>query len=199
MCGSSVIDVDASMMPSFLKGSWSTADITAALSWASGAVEAYCERDFAYKADDVVLVDPFPVRRSAQLPNPPVVAVKSVEAWMRNATGSMSWQALTNYRWTVDGLLYDTTGEPGTDVSALPSWPTAPRGLRVTYTHGFVEIPQPVIDATIKAAAGYLANPFGNTRRRVGEVESAWSETLVQQGLIDQTLLAPYRLITIVR
>lgn len=187
------------MMPSFLKGARSNADIDAALSWASGVVEAYCERDFSYKVNDVVLVDPFPVKRSAQLPNPPIISVTSVEGWMRDTTGAMSWQTLTNWRWTGDGLVYDTTGEPGTDVSALPSWPTAPKSLRVTYTHGFADTPQPVVDATIKAAAGYLANPFGNTRRRVGDVESDWAVTLLQQNLIDETLLAPYRLITIAR
>lgn len=194
-----MIDVDASQMPPFLKGSASTTDVEAALSWASGAVEAYCERDFTYKANDVVLVDPFPARRSAQLPNPPVTAVTLVEGYMRNINGAMSWQTLTNYRWTADGLLYDTTGEPGTDVSALPSWPSAPKSLRVTYTHGFVDPPQPVVDAVLKAAAAYLSNPFANTRRRVGEVESDWAVTLLQDGFIDGNILAPYRLITVAR
>jgi hypothetical protein len=194
-----VIDVDASLMPSFLRGSASTADVDAALSWASGAVEAYCERNFSYAAGDVVLVDPFPAKRSAQLPNPPVLSVSTVEGFMRNETGSMSWQPLVNYAWTKDGLLYDTTGQPGTQISEVPSWPSAPKSLRVTYTHGYLDIPQPVKDAVIKAASGYLANPFANTSRKVGDVESAWSVTLLQQSMIDETILAPYRLITIAR
>lgn len=194
-----MIDVDASMMPSFLKGPASNSDVNAALSWASGAVEAYCERDFTYVTNHVVLVDPFPAKRSAQLPNPPVLSVSSVEAYMRDATGVMSWQALVNYAWTAEGLLYDTTGQPGTQISEVPSWPSAPKSLRVTYTHGFIDPPQPVVDAVIKAAAGYLANPFVNTRRKVGDVESDWAVTLLQQGMIDENLLAPYRLITIAR
>lgn len=194
-----MIDVEVSQMPPFLKGSASTTDVEAALSWASGAVEAYCERDFSYRPNHVVLVDPFPVKRSAQLPNPPVLSVSLVEGYLRNSTGSMSWQTLPNWAWTADGLLYDTTGQPGTQVAEVPSWPSAPKSLRVTYTHGFVDTPQEVIDAVIKAAAGYLNNPFGNTSRKVGDVESAWAVTMLQQGFIDQNLLAPYRLITIAR
>lgn len=194
-----MIDVDATDMPAFLKGSASTTDVNAALSWASGAVEAYCERNFSYAANHVVLVDPFPAKRSAQLPNPPVISVSTVEAYMRDSTGVMSWQTLVNWAWTADGLLYDTTGQPGTQINEVPSWPAAPKSLRVTYTHGFLEPPQPVVDAVVKAAAGYLANPFANTRRKVGDVESDWAVALLQQGMIDENLLAPYRLITIAR
>lgn len=186
-------------MPAFLKGAASNADVEAALSWASGAVESYCERDFTYRVNDVVLVDPFPVKRSAQLPNPPVLSVSTVEAYMRDATGSTSWQPLTNYAWTADGLIYDTTGQPGTAVSEVPSWPSAPKSLRVTYTHGFADVPQPVVDAVIKAAANYLVNPFSNTRRRVGEVQSDWDAGSLRFAGIDENVLAPYRLITVAR
>lgn len=185
-------------MPSFLRGSASTADVDAALSWAGSAVEAYCERNFSYAAGDVVLVDPFPAKRSAQLPNPPVLSVSSVEAYMRNATGSMSWQPLVNYAWTKDGLLYDTTGQPGTQISEVPSWPSAPKSLRVTYTHGYLDIPQPIIDAVIKAAANYLTNPFHMTQRRVGDVTYQWSDKS-GEPLLDTALLGQYRLITVAR
>lgn len=193
------ISVSASQMPSFLKGAWPDADVSAALSWAASAVESYCERDFSYRVDDVVLVDPFPVRRSAQLPNPPVVSISKVEAYMRDNTGATSWQELTNYAWTPDGLLYDTSGIPGVTVVAVPSWPTLPKGLRVTYTHGFQSIPQPLIDAVIKAAGMYLANPFGSTRRRVGDVQSDWDPSLIPNGGLDESLLAQYRLISVPR
>lgn len=193
-----MIEVDAWQVPAFLKGAWSDADVAAALSWASSAVEAYCERDFSYKADDVVLVDPFPVKRSAQLPNPPVVGVSMVEGWMRSELGSMAWRELTNFAWTADGLLWDTTGQPGTDVSALPSWPSAPKSLRVTYTHGFSDPPQDLVEAVVKAAGNYLANPFNMVQRRTGEVMAQWSDR-GGQPLLDDTLLAKYRLITVPR
>lgn len=194
-----MIDVDDSMMPPFLRGSSSTSDVTAALSWASGLVEAYCERNFSYVPDDVVLVDPFPVKRSAQLPNPPVLSVSKVEAYQRNSSGVTAWQDLTNWAWTDNGLLYDTTGQPGTQITETPSWPSLPKSLRVTYTHGFLDTPQPVIDAVIKAASSYLANPFANTRRKVGDVESDWAVTILNKNFIDEQLLAPYRLISIAR
>lgn len=191
------ITVEPYAVPSFLKGAWPDADVTAALSWAANAVEAYCERDFSYRTNDVVVIDPFPAKRSAQLPNPPVSAVSLVEGWMRNENGSMSWQTLTNYAWTTDGLLYDTTGQPGTDVSVVPSWPSAPKSLRVTYTHGFQTTPQPVIDAVIKAAGNYLANPFNMTERRAGDIAYKWDASV--EALLDDTLLGKYRLITVPR
>ena len=193
------IQVSASQVPSFLKGAWPDADVSAALSWASSAVEAYCERDFSYAVNEVVTIDPFPVRRSAQLPSPPVQSISKVEANMRDATGSTSWQELTNYAWTTDGLLYDTSGIPGVTVSAVPSWPSLPRSLRVTYTHGFQTVPQPLVDAVIKAAGAYLANPFGMTQRKAGDVESSWAVTMLQTGGLDEITLAKYRLISVSR
>lgn len=192
------ITVTASQVPSFLKGGAADADVTAALSWAASAVEAYCERDFSYLANDVVLVDPFPVRRSAQLPNPPVASVSTVEAYMRDVNGQMNWQSLVNWTFTADGLLYDTTGQPGTQISEVPSWPALPKSLRVTYTHGFMDTPQPVVDAVVKAAANYLTNPFNMTRRRVGEVDYQWSDK-GGEPLLDTALLGKYRLITVQR
>jgi len=193
------IPVSVSQMPSFLKGAWPDADVSAALSYASSAVEAYCERDFSYVVNDVVTIDPFPVRRSAQLPDPPVILISKVEANMRDNLGVLSWQELTNYAWTADGLLYDTSGLPGVSVAAVPSWPSLPKSLRVTYTHGFQSMPQPLVDAVIKAAGSYLANPFGNTRRKVGDTESDFAVTLIQAGGLDETLLARYRLISVAR
>ena len=193
-----MIDVDASQVPSFLRGAWPDADVAAALSWASSAVEAHCERDFSYYANDVVLVDPFPVRRSAQLPNPPIISVSTVEAYMRDNTGSVSWQTLTNWTWTPDGLLYDTSGQPGVSVSAVPSWPALPKSLRVTYSHGFPDPPQDLVDAVIKAAGSLLANPYNMIERRAGDVTYKWSDRS-GQPMLDDALLAKYRLITVSR
>ena len=192
------ITVTAAQVPSFLKGSASDADVTAALSWAAGAVEAYCERDFSYRANDVVLVDPFPVRRSAQLPNPPVHSISTVEAYMRDANGQVNWQTLVNWAWTAEGLVYDTTGQPGTQISEVPSWPALPKSLRITYTHGFMDVPQPVVDAVVKAASNYLNNPFQMTQRRVGDVSYQWSDR-GGESLLDTALLGKYRLISVPR
>lgn len=193
-----MIDVDASQVPAFLRGAWSDADVSAALSWASSSVEAYCERNFSYVPNDQVLVDPFPVNRSAQLPDPPVESVSLVEGYLRDQNGSMAWRTLTNWMWTADGLLYDTTGQPGTDVSLVPSWPSAPKSLRVTYTHGFPVIPQDLADGVVKAAAGYLSNPLNLTARRVGEVSYQWSDRNTNP-VLDDVLLGKYRLISVAR
>lgn len=193
-----MISLTAADVPAFLRGAWSDADLNAALAWASGEVEAYCERDFTYRNLDVVLVDPFPVNRSAQLPNPPVTLVSQVEGFLRTETGVMDWQPLTNWAWTADGLLYDTTGQPGTDVSALPSWPSAPKSLRVTYSHGFATIPADLKAAVVKAAGNYLANPYNMVQRTVGEVTYRWNDQ-TGQHLLDDVLLGKYRLVSVQR
>lgn len=195
------IAVDVSQVPAFLRGSLADADVEFALSWASHAVEAYCERDFSYYASETVLVDPFPASRSAQLPNPPVLGIASVEGYFRDSTGALSWQSLDNYGWTTEGLLYDTSGQPGVQVVAVPSWPALPKSLRVTYSHGFEYVPGAVVDATIKAAAGFLANPLNLISRKTGDVEYGWSVSMMQSAgvALDEALLAKYRLVTVSR
>ena len=118
---------------------------------------------------------------------------------MRDNTGSNAWQELTNWAWTTDGLLYDTSGQPGVNVAAVPTWPALPKGLRVTYTHGFQTVPQPLVDAVIRAAGTYLSNPFGNTRRKTGDTEFDSAVTLIQSGGLDEITLSKYRLISVPR
>ena len=117
---------------------------------------------------------------------------------MRDANGQVNWQTLVNWAWTAEGLVYDTTGQPGTQISEVPSWPALPKSLRVTYTHGFMDVPQPVIDAVVKAASNYLNNPFQMTQRRVGDVSYQWSDR-GGESLLDTALLGKYRLITVPR
>lgn len=185
--------VDAADVPALIKGGYEPADVDAALSWASAQVEAYCERQFAYVEDDVVTVTPFR-NRTALLPNPPVVSVSLVEAWLPR-DGVMAWVPLANYQCGPDGLIYDTSGLPGVAVD-YPSWPLLPHSLRVTYTHGFETIPQPVAEAVIRAAAGYLENPWNVSEKRVDDVALRWSVSN-PASQVDDVLLAAYRLVSL--
>lgn len=168
-------------------------DLVAALSWASSAVEAYCERHFTQVVGDVVRINPFS-DSTALLPDPPVTNVTLVEGWLA-MDGSMTWTTLTNYDFTPDGRIWDTTRYLGVPWSG-PSWPCLPRSLRVTYDHGFVTTPQPVIDAVIKAAAGYLSNPFNMTEHHVGGVTDRWSDK-DRTPVLDDALLGSYRLLSV--
>ena len=188
-----MIVVPPTSVPPAVRGVHTEDDLAAALSWASGQVEAYCEREFGFVEDDVVTVSPLR-DRTAWLPNPPVVAVTEVEAWLpRN--GAMVWIEIDNYQCTPDGMLYDAAGLPGVSYEC-PSWPVLPNSLRVTYTHGFADIPQPVIDAVISAAAAYLADPSRRlAQKTIDDVSYRWFES--SDSPVDCALLSKYRLVSI--
>lgn len=182
-------------VPDIVRAGRSDADVEAALSWASSQVEAYCERSFAYVEDDVVLIDPWRDRAS-HLPNPPVAEVSKVEAWVPS-DGVMAWVELTNYAHTAEGLLYDTTGLPGVEY-VYPSWPVLPKSLRVTYSHGFQQIPQPIVDAVIAAVAVYFADPSGAlSMKQVDDVRYQWSGRGAGNTGLDENLLSPYRFVSV--
>jgi hypothetical protein len=145
------------------------------------------------------------------LPNPPVINVSSVLAFMPMTNGGdMGWVALSNYQFAEDGLVWDTTGMPGVEMSdggPVPSWPRAPRSLQITYDHGYAlpeggapsdapPLPQGVIDAVIRGAALYLDNPTGAMENRVGEITNRYDAT-GPAGWLDEKLLGRYRLVNI--
>ena len=150
---------------------------------------------------------------TALLPDPPITAIESIQAWMplANKGGGMGWVNLTNFMFAEDGYVWDTSGMPGvaqSDAGPLPSWPHTPRSLRITYDHGFTlpgtasngeapELPQGVVTAIIRAAAQILVNPADIAAYSAGIISMNF-HSLVPGGatsLLDTTALAPYRLI----
>lgn len=159
-----------------LAAAYNSADVTQGLSWAQSLVESYCNRTFDEVTDDVVFVDPY--YGKALLPGTPVVSVSSVQGYLPSPTsGGMAWTALTNFKYASDtGLIYDTTGLPGTVwTSCTPSWPWLPGSLQVTYTHGYEVVPQPVVDVAVRLAQQYVTNPTQLVQFRTGSVEYRYS------------------------
>lgn len=216
-------------------------EVQLALDWALSSVESYCEREFAYTSETIAVDPYFghvkamaaippmssyasypgygasfssfgsPYIGQTLLPNPPVVNVSTVMAFLPMVNGgSTGWVELINYQWDQDGLLWDTTGLPGVEVAdggPAPSWPRMPRSLQVTYEHGYAipggtapsnvpELPQGVVDAVIRGAALYLDNPTGATEGRVGEITNRFDPTGPARWL-DETLLGKYRLVSL--
>ena len=208
-------------------------EVQLALDWASDSVESYCERKFGWVSADTVFVDPYRGnggRAQAMLPNPPVSNVSTVLGLMPVA-GSLNWVALQNFAWAADGLLYDTTryvgynGVTGStfwsgvsnatgafDYDNVPSWPSVPRGLQVTYDHGYQlpettvtasgqtipsnapPLPDGVISAVIKGASFYLDNPSGAIENRVSEITNRY-EANATSGWLDEKLLGQFRMV----
>lgn len=162
-----------------------------ALSWATSFIVGYCGRTFDLATDEVILVSPH--FGSAFLPGTPIVNVSTVEAYLPNG-GGMVWTTLTNYAVENDtGYIYDTTGLPGTTWGLGPTWPWLPSSLRVTYTHGYAQTPQGLIDVCCRLALQYLENPSLAMNSKVGEIEDRFSgSTGVKLNQLDQAILDRY-------
>jgi hypothetical protein len=136
----------------------------------------------------------------------------------------LTWVELQYFQWAEDGLLYDTTryygynGVTGSsfwsgvtnadgyfDYGNVPSWPTLPRSLQVTYSHGYAlpgttaptgipPLPTGVVNAVIRGAALFLENPQLATDLRIGEIGYKFDSTGPAKWL-DETLLGEYRLV----
>jgi len=178
-----------------VSNSYDSTAVEGALSWATSVITGYCDRNFDLVTGDVVTIDPN--RDSALLPQFPVVSVTSVYGYLPNpdSPGGMAWIALTNYNWVAStGLIYNTTGLPGTVWSVGPSWPWLPGSLRVTYSHGYATIPQPLKDVCVRLAQQYLENPAQTVQRRVGDMESrfAGNSGVIDLSSLDRSILDRY-------
>lgn len=113
----------------------------AALAAASAAVRRYTRQVLSYVTDDQVLLSggcgPL------YLPELPVVAVSAV------GVGGVPQDAAA-YAWEASGLLVAlTTGVP----PAPTYWPYGYRNVVVTYDHGYVTIPDDVVNVTARVAS----------------------------------------------
>lgn len=178
---------------------------TQALAWAQAFVEGYCNRSFDLVTGDIAFIDPKPYRQ-ALLPAIPVANVSNVQALLPDTTGTggLTWTALTNYRFVADtGLLYDTTGEPGTGASfsCAPSWPWLPGSLQVTYDHGYSTVPTALINVAIRFAQQYLENPALLLQREVGAFNERYAGNTGGVGIVinefDKLIMDRYTLISI--
>lgn len=155
--------------------SFSTDDVNAALNWATGVIEGYCNRTLGLVTNDVVRVTP--LKGTGTLPNYPVVQVTLVEGYMLTEAGDgFAWVPITNYYADDDlGILYNMAGLTGVVWTGRHSWPWLPKSLRVTYDHGYDPIPEELTAVCARLARQYLDNPALMIERRVGDMEGRFS------------------------
>lgn len=78
---------------------------------------------------------------------------------------------------TLDGVPLDVSGivfNPETGWTSLRTWG---RVLSVTFTAGFEEVPDDIVDLTLHVAARSLGSPLGAIREQAGPVSVTWSAT----------------------
>jgi hypothetical protein len=177
-----------------LGGEYDDALVNLALSNASAFIEGYCNRSFDFVENDVVLLTPN--ARSICLPGYPVVSVSSVEGYLPNTLGNgMAWTTLTNFGFVPEtGFIYDTTGLPGTTWNQCGyTWPWLPASLRVTYSHGYEDVPPGLKAVCMRLANQYLENPSLAMQSKVGEIEDRFSGSVgVRLNEFDQAILDRY-------
>lgn len=165
-----------------------------AIEWATSVIANYCNRNFDLVTGDEVTISPS--RGAALLPETPVANVTSVYAYLPDSVngGGMAWIPLTNYKWVAStGILYDTTGLPGTRWTAGPSWPWLPGSLRVTYDHGYATPPKDLTNVCVRLAQQYLENPMLMVQRGVGDVHARFSGSAgVMLNALDKAILDRY-------
>lgn len=78
---------------------------------------------------------------------------------------------------TLDGVPLDVSAvviNPETGWTSLRAWG---RVLSVTFTAGFEEVPDDIVDLTLHVAARSLGSPLGAIREQAGPVSVTWSAT----------------------
>jgi len=125
------------------------------------------------------------------LPDGPVTAVGTV-----TGPGGTIYAA-ANYTWTPDGRVSHTWGTYEGYGHGLDTWVCG--AYTVTYSHGYLAIPDDVILAVCQPVQRLLVNPDGIRSETIGEAATVYAIPGTGYGLgltlspVDRALLAPYR------
>jgi hypothetical protein len=128
------------------------------IDFASDMVRDYLQQQIDYTVDDVITLDP---RHDGYvfLPELPVVSVSKLETF-----DGYVWTTIPFDAWTVSAEtgLVAAIGWTGT------RWPTGPGTWRVTYTHGYEEIPNSIKAAALGLAARVYSSPVAVASEGIG-------------------------------
>lgn len=163
------------------------AQVDALLRSASARIRAFCRQDFTYATDDQITLRP--VGNTLRLPQRPVESVAAVAAVNADGQGT-----LPVVGWLWDGIDKIHIGPFATDIFvSLPSvLDDLDHGFghsyRVTYTHGYQDIPDLIVDITANAAIRVLTAP-SESEGMVGEQIGQYSyQTQQGQGSFGRTV-----------
>lgn len=144
----------------YLKQTIADDDATALLylETASDVVRDYLQQQIDYVPDDVVILDP-EADGTVFLPELPVVSVSKVETF----DGGV-WADADPATYTVSNRTGVVTARRGYGTL----WPRGAGSWRITYTHGFAEVPGSLKSATLGVAARAYATEVGVDSERIG-------------------------------
>lgn len=159
------------------------ADTSAAflLKVASGMVRRYLQQDVTATVGDMEYCDP--VAGGVLLSQLPVSAVTKVETSLDGVT------------WTVaDPATYVVSRRLGI-VSALSgSWPSRPESWRVTYSHGFDDVPDEIKGVVCSVAARFYSTPSGIDMERTGQRQVKYNLETAGLNAMERLILDGFRI-----
>lgn len=184
-----------------LQRSLDPAQAAMAIRRASARVRKYCRQDITLVENDTVTLPGG--SRILRLPQRPVVVDDSHPLTVVELFGvsNQEYTALEGRDFTRIGSEL-TRGEQWWAPSRLMGWPfMRPMGIwadrvRVTYSHGYLEVPDDIVDVVCDLAAMNLTNPQGLRSESIDDYERVFaSETIGGAQLTDQHKedLRPYR------
>lgn len=147
---------------------WDAVRASQALQAATATIQAAADQLLVPVADEVIELDP---NRdgTVYLPEMPVTAVSSVELLVPDpVTAALTWTVLdpSGYGWNRRGRLY-LTRRPR-------FWPSQQGSVRVTYSHGYEPIPDPLTFLCLDLALRLLENPTKLLSQNIGGIGAGY-------------------------
>lgn len=172
-----------------------------ALRRASGRVRKYCRQELTFQAADTVTLPGN--GRVLWLPQRPVVVDDANTLSVTELFGITSEQyvALEGRDYTRIGSQL-TRGEAWWAPTRLMGWPwMRPQGIwaqrvLVTYSHGYAEVPDDLVDVVVDVAAMTMTNPMGLRSEAIDDYSRTFASETIGSGTLSPDHIAalrPYR------
>jgi hypothetical protein len=153
---------------------------------ASGMIRAYLGQTITQVVDDVEYVDPVN-GRFASLAQLPVVSVSKVEFTYDSGE---NWTLVPATAYKVSRRLGTITARRGSTVRL----PFDEESWRVTYTHGFEEVPAEIVGVCCGLAARYYSTPIAVDMERVGQRQVKYAIESEGFSALESLALSQFRL-----
>lgn len=131
------------------------------LEYASDFIREYTGRSFEYRSNHLIRIQA-DAHGIIDLPDPPIHAVATV-------LDAEDDEEIDGWRWDQMWRL-----------SCIPAW----RTCKVTYTHGFVDVPPAIVGVVASMAARQFINPAGIRQETVGAISVTYASVFGEAGAI---------------
>jgi len=150
---------------------------------ASGMVRRYLQQDITATFWDVEYCDP--VAGGVLLSQLPVTDVTKVETSLDGVT----WTVADPTTYVVSRRLGIVSARPYTGL-----WPSDPESWRVTYSHGFDDVPDEIKGVVCSVAARFYSTPSGIDMERTGQRQVKYNLETAGLNAMEKLILDGFRI-----